>query len=210
MLGIDNQMAATFFPIRLSGSAHLAVQFCILIGMDIHELQKRKERLERRLALLGITRYQVTFLPYPDYSAVAFQLPYDVGCRLFVLYGLVFAVQDLAARPQLIHWFKREGLWDHVSENERSFLSEAEPDKKQLSRFSWGLEGALTLGWVLGILENLPGIEAAGSNEEIDAFFSKIPELGEEIQGFLSGLKYRDLGEIYEENLVNELATSST
>lgn len=176
--------------------------------MNATELKKRKTNLENRLVSLGIKKYKVTYLPYLDYSAVNFQLPYDAGCRLLILYGLVFVVNNLEARPNLINWFKQEKLWDHVSQNERAFLIEPQPEQRQLSRLSWGLEGALTLGWALGIVQHLPAFNRTAPDEELDAFFTAIPELGGETQQFLNRLRYRDLGEIYEENLVNELATS--
>ncbi|HVU98443.1 MAG TPA: DUF4272 domain-containing protein [Puia sp.] len=149
----------------------------------------------------------VTYLPYLDYSNVEFHKPYDAGCRLLILYGLVFTVQNLEARPNLIQWFQREKLWEHVSETERAFLAGGEPEQRQLARLSWGLEGALTLGWALGLIQHLPDPTRTATDEELDAFFAVIPELGDETEAFLSRLSYRNFGEIFEENLVNELAT---
>jgi hypothetical protein len=175
--------------------------------MHASELKEGKERLENRLAALGIKGANITYLPYLDYSTAEFQQPYDAGCRMLILYGLVFAVQNMEARPNLIQWFQHEGLWEQVSETERAFLVEADPEQKQFSRLSWGLEGALALGWALGLIQRLPEPTRTATDEELDAFFAALPALGDEIEVFLSSLTYRDLSEVFEENLVNELAT---
>jgi hypothetical protein len=175
--------------------------------MTASELEERKVRLEHRLTSLGIKPVNVTYLPYLDYSTVEFQRPYDAGCRLLILYGLVFAVQNPEARPNLIGWFQREQLWEHVSKTERAYLVDANPEQKQLSRLSWGLEGAMTLGWALGLIQHLPDLDRTATDEELDAFFSAIPALGDETDAFLNHLSYIDHGAVFEENLVHELST---
>jgi len=175
--------------------------------MNASELKARKDQLKKRLASLGLKPVNVTYLPYLDYSNVEFRQPYDAGCRLLILYGLVFTVHNLKERPNLIQWFQQENLWEQVSETERAFLVAVEPEQRQLSRLSWGLEAAFTLGWALGLVQHLPDPTRAASDDELDAFFAAIPALDDETKAFLSSLNYRDLGEIFEENLVNELAT---
>jgi hypothetical protein len=77
-----------------------------------------------------------------------------------------------------------------------------------LARLSWSVEAALVLGWTVNLVGSLPDLDRSSTDEEMDAFFSAIPELGDELSEFLSQLSYRDPGQIYEENLLNELVTS--
>jgi hypothetical protein len=124
------------------------------------------------------------------------------------LYGITYSVHHLDDRKKVIDWFKREDLWDKVSKKEKTFLSKRKPNQEELMDLSWGFEGALTLGWALNLTESLHEIDRDETDEEIKAFVAAIPELGEKINAFLSKLSYRNLEQVYEENLVNELTTS--
>ncbi len=171
------------------------------------ELKRKKRLLENRLISLGIKNNRVSYLPYLDHSTVDFQKPYDVGCRLLILHAVAYSVHHLGERPKIIKWLKREHIWEKVSENEKEFFGEANPAKKTLGELSWGIEGALTLGWVLNLFDNLHEINRDETEEEMDIFFSKIPPIGGETKGFLDSVSYRSLEEVYLETLVNEMAT---
>lgn len=175
---------------------------------DLIKLEHRKRSIEERLSRLGINKYQITYLGYLDMSEVAFRSPYEVGCRLLIFYGLAYSVHHLKDRPKVVDWFKREGLWEHVSPNEQSFLNNPKPEERELQDLSWHLEGALTLGWVLGLVDSLHDVDRDETGEEMQAFTDAIPELGAPVKEFLTGLSYRNLEEVYDENLVNELVTS--
>lgn len=175
---------------------------------DLPELKRKKLDLENRLTALGINDYKVSHLPYLDHSNVTFQTPYDTACRLLIVYGIAYIVHHMDDRPKMISWFKQENLWDKVSEKEKTFLVDPSPGERELMNLSWGLEGALTLGWVLGLSNTLHNIDQEETDEEMETFINSIPELGGETTQFLKNVQYRDLGEIYQENLVNEMATA--
>lgn len=46
------------------------------------------------------------------------------------------------------------------------------------------------------------------TDERIEAFFSIIPELGADTKQFLKDLSFRPLGEIFDENILIEMATT--
>lgn len=175
---------------------------------EIAELKSRKKKLEARLIALGIKNYRVSHLPYLDYSKVDFQSPYDVGCRLIILDAISYSVQNLKDRPKIIEWLKKEKLWGKVSSNESSFLKQKKPNEDTLIDLSWRIESFFLLGWVLNLFDNLHDITQETTEEEIEVFVSSVPELGAETKDFLTTLKFRPLDEIYEENLLNELATT--
>ncbi len=170
-------------------------------------LKQKKRALENRLATLGIKTRRVSYLPYLDHSTEQFQTPYEAGCRMLILNAIAYAVHNLHDRQKLVAWFKRENIWDRVSPEEKDFFIEAAPPKEELIDLSWRIEGALTLGWALNLLDTLHEINRNETDEEMDRFTSSIPGLGAPIQQFLHNLSFRDLGEVYIENLVNETAT---
>jgi len=175
---------------------------------EIAELKKRKKKLEERLISLGIKNYRVSHLSYLDYSKEEFQRPYEVGCRLIILNAISYSVHNLDDRPKIIQWLKKEKLWEQVSNNEINFLNQSKPNEDVLLDLSWKIESSILLGWVLNLFDNLHDITQECSDDVMDAFESKIPELGAETKDFLRDLKFRPLDQIYEENLLNELVTT--
>jgi hypothetical protein len=175
---------------------------------EVQELKRRKRAFEGRMTALGINKYRITHLQYLNPGNENFRAPYEVGCRLLILYGIAYSVHHLEDRQKIIDWFKRENLWGKVSKCEKAFLSDSKPKRKVLMNLSWGLEGALTLGWTLSLTECLHEIDRDETDEEMEAFVASIPKLGGETAEFLSKLAFRNLEQVYEENLVNELVTA--
>ncbi|MBX2843576.1 MAG: DUF4272 domain-containing protein [Flammeovirgaceae bacterium] len=172
------------------------------------ELKTKKGRLESRLIDYGIKNCRVAHLPYLDYSNEKFQTPYDAGCRMMILYTISFSAHNLEERPDIIQWLKGEMIWDKVSPNEKEFLNDPNPDENVLMDLSWRIESALTLGWCLKKVRALPKLDIDNNDKEIDEFQQNVPDLGDSLMLFLTKLEYRNFSEIYEENLVNEMATS--
>lgn len=171
-------------------------------------LRAKKKSLESRLIDYGIKNYRVGYLPYLDYSNEKFQTPYDAGCRMMILYSIAYSVQNLDERIGVIDWLNKENLWNKVSPNEKEFLSNPSPNDDMLMDLSWRIEGALTLAWCLNKIKTLPRLDEENNDQAIEEFLISIPEIGDSLKDFLMNLEYRNLDEIYEENLLNELATS--
>jgi hypothetical protein len=172
------------------------------------KLRAKKKKLETRLIDYGIKNYRVSHLPYLDHSNEKFQTEYDAGCRMMILYSIAYAVHNLNERTKIIQWFKDEKIWDKVSPNEKDFFNNPEPDENTLMDLSWRIESALTLGWCLKKVKSLPKLDYDNNEKEIEEFQQNVPELGDSLMLFLTELEFRDFNEIYEENLVNELATT--
>ena len=127
---------------------------------------------------------------------------------MLILYAVASVVHNLDQRPRIIEWMRSEYLWNKVSPKEKEFLTDSSPDESLLIEFSWGIEGALMLGWCLNKVNFLPDLDRDDSGNAIEEFQKKVPEIGDSTMLFLSGLAYRNLDEIYEENLLNEMATA--
>ncbi len=171
-------------------------------------LRAKKKSLESRLINYGIRNSRVSYLPYLDHTNEKFQTAFDAGCRMIILYAVSYAVHNLEKRPQIIAWLKAENIWEKVSENEKDFFNNPSPAEDLLMDLSWQIEAALTLGWCLKKVEQLPSLEIEHNEKEIAAFQNKLPAIGDNLTLFLSNMEYRDKNEIYEENLLNELVTT--
>ena len=172
------------------------------------ELLAKKAKLEARLTDYKIYMPMITHLPYLDHSRETFKSPFEAACRMIILYTISYSVHFLDERLDLIAWLKHEGLWEKVSPDEKNYLTDPSPDQQVLINLSWRIEGAMTLAWCLNKVDTLPRIDQQDNEAELEAFQEIMPGFGESLQPFLSNLQYRSLDEIYEENLLNELATA--
>ena len=170
--------------------------------------RRKKKSLESKLINYGIKNYRVSYLSCLDHSKEKFKSPYDAGCRMIILYAIGYLVHNLEERPSFIDWFKKENIWEKVSPNEKDFLIDISPDEDLLMDLSWRIESAITLGWCINKVNTLSRLDEVNNELIIEEFQQNIPELGESLIVFLSQLEYRRLEEIYEENLLNELATT--
>lgn len=171
-------------------------------------LRAKKKSLESKLIDYGIKNHRVSYLPYLDHTKENFHSSYEAGCRMMILYAIGLSVQHLEERKNIIQWFKDEKIWDRVSPDEKTYLKNPNPSEDMLMDLSWRLEGALSLGWCLQQIDTLPRLDDDDDHTAIQQFQENIPQVGETLHPFLSTIKLRDLGEIYEENLLNELATT--
>ena len=176
--------------------------------MDDPDYSARYERLEQRLLGYGIP---ANYVNYPStYAKERFKDTLDAGKRMLVLYAVAYCAHELAERDHVCQWLQEEELWDEVSQKELEFLAKPSPTEQEQMDFSWRMEGALVLGWCLNVLPQLPSLDGPSSDNKrsFELFFDTIPQLGGETRYFLMNLEYRNLTEVYEENLVNEAATS--
>ncbi len=171
-------------------------------------LRKKKKSLESKLISYGIKNYRVSHLPYLDHSKAIFQTPYDVGCRMIILFAISYLAHHLDERDEMMEWLKSERLWNKVSPKEKEFLITPLPDETTLMELSWNIEGALVLGWCLKKINTLPKLDDTNNAQAIEELEQNIPGLGDPVMLFLSNLEYRDRSEIYEERLINELTTT--
>jgi hypothetical protein len=172
------------------------------------EIVQRKKQLEARLAKHGIVDYHVTFLPYLDFDEKTFATPYETGCRMLIFYAGAYVASEPDDRQAIVDWLKSENLWEQVSFNEQQFFIGNQTDEGDITRFSWQTENAYILAWALHLINETPSPTSQITQEQLDDFMNKVPQLGTDLGDFLSNLKYRETTEIYDENLFYELATS--
>lgn len=98
-------------------------------------------------------------------------------------------------------------LWKDFSTWELEYLADADPREEVQAEMSWCIEGAIVLAWCVGLLDDLPPLDADGA-DVMETFRQRVPAVGGCPPSFLNTLRLRDKGEIYEENLLNEKATA--
>jgi Domain of unknown function (DUF4272) len=170
--------------------------------------RQKKKSLEQKLINYGIKNYRVSYPQFFDFSKKEFKTPYEVGCRMIILYTISHCVHNLDEREEIIEWLESENLWQKVSPIERKFLKNPIPERKELINLSWRIESALTLGWALNLIPILAKLNKKDNEDSITKFFKVVPFICEPTTQFLQNLEFRNVDEIYEENLINELATT--
>ncbi len=171
-------------------------------------LLSRKERIEYRLKKYGILNSVIDHLPYLRFDSSTFQTPQKVAKRTIILYGLSYATNSFFSKLKVKKWFVKEHLWNDLSKEEQSFLSSFLSNRDLKIRYSWAFEGAVVLNWALNKTDDLTQIIEEISQSGINDFLECIPSVGSSTKDYIEMAKYRSLEAIFEENLVNELATS--
>jgi hypothetical protein len=172
---------------------------------DQNELLRRKEIVEKKLATYGINT-KITFLPYLRFSETDFQSPYEVGCRLLVLWAVSSLAGNMGKKQAVEGWLKKTVLWDKLSPNEKKIFI-GKPSKQVLIDFTWQLESVIVLCWTVNLLAILPDLNNQLSDEDMKELWNRLP-IGENPDAFLNTLEFRNKEDIFIENIINEMATS--
>ena len=168
------------------------------------ELLKRKEIIENRLISYGINN-KISHLPYLEFSEDDFQTPYEVGCRILVLWAVSYLSYNLDEKAKIENWLRSTVLWNKVSDHEKKLFTE-ELQQKHLISFSWNIEAVVVLCWALQLINDLPNLDGKNSAIPLDEIMDKLP-INENPDLFLSTLSYRSKEEIFIENITNEMIT---
>lgn len=171
-------------------------------------LIERKARIDKQLSDRGILGYEIKHPSYMDFDESTFATAYRVGIRMIVLYLSAFVAYNLNEAEKIADWLRREKLWKYASPKEQALFMGKVTGDIELGDFSWRIESSYTLAWALNLIEELHPPVSEISEEQMAEFLNKMPKLGAEIGSYLNNLSLRDKEEIYEENVLNELATT--
>jgi hypothetical protein len=118
--------------------------------------------------------------------------PEEVGIRiscLFCVVGSAFEVGDSVYKEYL----REHGLWDHLTPDEVSFLSDDSPDRSSLINFTWRSEALFLLMWAAALIDELPLPRKETDTGEI---VSRFPGVNQSPWPFIHGLRLRPKSEI--------------
>lgn len=121
----------------------------------------------------------------------------DIAVRTVILQGLVAVAAQVEPEP-IIEWFQDQQIWSSVTPEEQAFLQSNSRTQEQCHKISWHIEAEWTLLWVIGLVESL-GLptHACDSRRMCDEI---MPELGSDIEDFLSSAEIRSPGILLAEN----------
>ena len=171
-------------------------------------LVARKERIEERLQKFGITWVSISYLRYLLFDDKTFATPYEAGCRILIIYAVVYAIEEPSKKEALAQWLKQEKIWKEASYGEQQFLEGGETGPEQIHAFSWQLDAAYMLAWSLNLVKEAPSPLDSVTDGQMEDFFENVAPLGDNLDSFLKNLSYRNTEEIFEENIFYELTTA--
>ena len=177
--------------------------------MDTKSLKKRKQSIEKRLKDCGIDTVKIKELSYLEFNPDVFASPSDIAKRILILYSVYFASTNTDKLKKIKDWLKKVKLWKNVSDNEKKLFDGKIKDEELLDEYAWNLEKAYILAWALNLVTDLPLPTEQVTDKQFEDFMNNVPELGEEnINEFLTGQSLRNVEEIFDENVFNELITA--
>jgi hypothetical protein len=185
-----------------------AEEYKTLFEGEDKELKVKRKHVRRKLGSYGFRDAGITDLPYLDHTNETYRPVTEAAERMMVLTAVASAAQEPRARKSYLDWLTSIGLEKALSPTERDFLTSRTIDQQTQNALSWNIEAALCLGWCLNLVPKLPGLREEGV-EIFEAFYAKLPAAGQPMGDFMENLSYRNLGEIHEENIVNELITAN-
>ena len=116
----------------------------------------------------------------------------EVGLRiscLFCVVGFAFEVGD----PVYKEYLREHDLWDHLTPEELSFLSNAAPDRKSVISFTWRSEALFVLMWAVRLFDVLALPRQETATAEI---VSRFPGVDQAPWSFIQGLRLRGKAEL--------------
>ena len=116
----------------------------------------------------------------------------EVGARMFCLFcviGSAFYPSSTFYRDYL----RDQKLWEHLTPEEVSFLSNPAPDRRSIINFTWRAEALFLLMWTVRVFRTLPLPTHQIPNEKI---ISKFPSLEQSPWTFIRKLRLRRKSEI--------------
>jgi hypothetical protein len=153
--------------------------------------QARKANTEALLQKEGIP-----FLPslpcVESEAETTLRSPEEVGIRiacLFCVVGSAFEEGDSVYKEYL----KEHDLWNHLTPDELSFLSNDNPNRKTVINFTWRSEALVVLMWATHLLNMLP---LPRQQSDTGAIVSRFPGVDKSPWPFIRVIHLREKAEI--------------
>jgi hypothetical protein len=174
---------------------------------SLKSLQLRKERHENRLASYGLD-YAVSDIGLFDETQYTFVHPNQAAERLLILLGVAYAAYNFDESEKVMNWLKNENIWQAVSEKEKDFFRNPDPEEGEKQTLSWRFESAYILAWCLKKVSSPPDPGSECKEDQVNEFLKHIPPVGSSSERFFTGLKFVPLSDISDEFLFYKTATA--
>ena len=151
----------------------------------------RKARSEAVLAACGI-EINLQLPPFDPADAAGLRSPDEVLQRLIVLWAVAGKAM-IGRESQHASYIIKNKMQPWLSTNERKFILDKQPSKRDIIHFSWQLESLFFVAWCAGLLEVEDVPVTQSSVQPILALFPQIDELPDRLRG---AFNIRPLAEI--------------
>lgn len=152
---------------------------------------KRKARTEEILRQRGVP--YLSWLPCVESEdETELRSSAEIGVRMFCLFCVIGSAYDFSDKSYT-KYLKEHQLWEHLSPEEASFLSNPAPPEKEMLSFTWRCESLFVLMWAVGLFDTLRFPTRQTDNETI---ISKFPSFQRSPWPFIRSLKVRAKSEI--------------
>ena len=171
---------------------------------SLKSLTIRNKKLEERLYRyeLDNTIKNVHVFDQAQYTLTD---PIEVADRLLILLSVAFTAYNFDQSEKVMDWLKNEELWASVSEKEKEFFRNPDPEDEEKQGLSWRFESAFILAWSLDKVQ-APNPERECTEEQVKDFFNHVPPVGSNTEAFYHRLQYRSVEEVIDETLFYEIA----
>ena len=156
--------------------------------------EKRKEITDVFLKRISVP--VLASLPLvDDYTNVKFRDSKDVAKRSIILNGLLRVAFKANSANEAMVYFKKYGLWNDVSDDEKKYLTDGNRTNKQDNTMTWRSEGLNVLLWALNSFDTLP---LPIHECDLDKF-KNLPDLETDPSLWINSVKLRNTEEILNE-----------
>jgi hypothetical protein len=135
--------------------------------------------------------------PVAGFSKLYPRTAREIATRAIVLQGIVAIACDVETEP-IVKWFKEQGIWKDVTDQEKKFVLNAEPAAIEQIQIRWKQEAEWTLLWIIGKVESL-GLptRCCDTRRLVDEI---IPALDSDISDFVGRANLREPGALLAED----------
>jgi hypothetical protein len=155
--------------------------------------QQRKARTEDLLANRSL-KAASSLPPVIAESEVVLRSATTIAERIMALFAVAVRAETLTSKSPMAsdEILLRVGLSDHeLSPDERKFIVDRTPTKKDVVHFGWCYECAFTLAWAVGVIDKLP---FPGATCDVELIAQKLLKLGK--NGLQAAAQLRPVTEI--------------
>jgi hypothetical protein len=131
-----------------------------------------------------------------DHTQARFRSTIDVASKAFVLYGIIYVANNAKTSEEMIAYFKKYDLWDHVSPDEREYLEKEEKTMEDNIPYTWRIETLNVLLWALGNFDKL-NFPAAMCDFR---HYRNLPDIEKDPTDWIRNARLRDTEDILNES----------
>jgi hypothetical protein len=146
----------------------------------------RKAKTEALLQEIGIP-YNPGLPCIETEAKTELRTPEEIGLRMLCLLCVIGTAYH-PSDPSCKRYLKKYRLWDHLTPNELSFMSNPGPEHQACMVLTWRIEALFVLMWAVGLVRTLPFPIYQVENQKL---IDKFPSFNKSPRPFINSLRLR-------------------